>query len=91
MPLRPEPPEVDDAVGAEHATRWGESGSEPTHLAELAELASSLEALIERVDELSMAILREALAEGAQQRPEAERRLARVRNALVRAVQILGR
>lgn len=91
MPLRRELPETDDPGDDERALGRDGAGAAPGYQTELAELADTLAGVLERVDELSMAILREALAQGAQQRPEAERRLSRVRNALVRALQILGR
>lgn len=62
----------------------------PPEDARLAEVAEHLAALVERIDELALDILREAVAAGEKERPEAERRLVRARNALQRALHILG-
>jgi hypothetical protein len=91
VPLRAEPPDPDDRGEDDRLAGGAEAGLERDYSPELAELAGELEALIERVEELSMAILREALARGARERPQAERRVSRVRNALVRALAILER
>lgn len=58
---------------------------------DLEALRGQIELLVERVDELLFDVLREAVAAGALERPEVERRLSRVRGALQRAVAILDR
>lgn len=67
-----------------------DEGTPPPEDARLAEVAEHLAALVERIDELALDILREAVAAGEKERPEAERRLVRARNALQRALHILG-
>jgi hypothetical protein len=55
----------------------------------LAALAGALGTLIEHMDDLALDLLREAVAAGERQRPDAERRLVRARNALARAQHLL--
>lgn len=62
----------------------GEGGDE-----RLSEIAAELGVLCERLDDLALESLREAVAAGATARPEAERRIVRARNALERARHLL--
>lgn len=59
------------------------------HAEALDSLRAEIEGLVERVDELIVDVLREAVHAGASERPDAERRLSRVRSALQRAIVIL--
>ena len=56
----------------------------------IGEICSELGALIERLDDLALEALREAVAEGATARPEMERRIVRARNSLERARHLLN-
>jgi ElaB/YqjD/DUF883 family membrane-anchored ribosome-binding protein len=56
----------------------------------IGEICSELGALIERLDDLALEALREAVAEGATARPEIERRIVRARNSLERARHLLN-
>ncbi len=53
------------------------------------EICADLGSLIERLDDLALAALHEAVAQGATTRPEIERRLVRARHALERARHLL--
>lgn len=53
-------------------------------------LASEVAGLVERVDELALQVLQEAVDAGATSRPALERRLTRARHALERALDLLG-
>ena len=55
----------------------------------LDDICSELGAIIERLDDLALEALREAVGNGATARPEIERRLVRARNALERARHLL--
>jgi ElaB/YqjD/DUF883 family membrane-anchored ribosome-binding protein len=55
----------------------------------LDEICSELGAIIERLDDLALEALREAVGNGATARPEIERRIVRARNALERARHLL--
>ncbi len=65
------------------------SGDATSEDARIGSIRGDLAALIERIDEVALDLLREAVAAGARERPGDERRLVRVRNALVRALGIL--
>ncbi len=56
----------------------------------IGEICSELGALIERLDDLALEALREAVARGATARPEIERRIVRARNSLERARHLLN-
>lgn len=56
----------------------------------IGEICSELGALIERLDDLALEALREAVAGGATARPEIERRIVRARNSLERARHLLN-
>ena len=56
----------------------------------IGEICSELGALIEKLDDLALEALREAVAEGATARPEIERRIVRARNSLERARHLLN-
>jgi hypothetical protein len=56
----------------------------------LNEICSELGAIIERLDDLALEALREAVGNGATVRPEIERRIVRARNAVERARHLLG-
>ena len=55
----------------------------------LSEIASELGAICERLDDIALEALREAVAAGATARPETERRIVRARNAIERARHLL--
>jgi hypothetical protein len=55
----------------------------------IGEICAELGALVERLDDLALEALREAVAAGADERPEIERRIVRARNALERARHLL--
>jgi hypothetical protein len=55
----------------------------------LDDICSELGAIIERLDDLALEALREAVSNDATARPEIERRIVRVRNALERARHLL--
>jgi len=56
----------------------------------LDELRAALEGLVSRLDDLIYDELAEAVDDGQRERPALERRLTRVRNALVRARALLS-
>jgi hypothetical protein len=53
------------------------------------DLAERLEAIGEELDELSFDLLQAAVADGATQRPAADRTLTQARRAVEKAVQLL--
>jgi hypothetical protein len=55
----------------------------------LDEVASELERVAERLDDLIGDALREAVRLGERSRPEIERRMTRARNAVLRARQLI--
>ena len=55
----------------------------------IAAICADLGALIERLDDLALEALRDAVDQGATTRPEIERRIVRARNALERARHLL--
>ena len=57
---------------------------------DLDEIRSSLEGVIERLDDVAFTALREAVRRGDTKRPEVERRVTRARNALHRALGLLA-
>jgi ElaB/YqjD/DUF883 family membrane-anchored ribosome-binding protein len=57
---------------------------------ELESIRSELSAIAERVADLAIQSLREAISEGAKSRPPLERQLTRARNAIERANAILA-
>lgn len=60
------------------------------HEEELESLAAELSAIAERLADLSMQVLREAISAGARSRPPLERQLTRARGAVERAVGLLS-
>jgi hypothetical protein len=58
-------------------------------LSEFGELADRLESVIADLDDLAFRRLREAVAEGAQQRPQSDKELTRARRSAEKAVRIL--
>ena len=56
---------------------------------ELEGISAEIHTLVERLDDLALCLLREAVAKGESRRPEIERRITRARNALLRAVPLL--
>ncbi len=62
----------------------------PSAEGELEAIRGELERLRERIDDLALGALRDAVEAGEDRRPELERRLTRARNALVRAIGALG-
>ena len=57
---------------------------------DLEEIRSALESVIERLDDVAFTALREAVRRGETKRPDVERRVTRARNAIHRAVGLLG-
>lgn len=57
---------------------------------DVGEVREQLVDLTERLDELIVEVLREAVEAGATDRPQLERRLTRARRALERAASLLG-
>ncbi|HLX78447.1 MAG TPA: hypothetical protein VKR27_06140 [Acidimicrobiales bacterium] len=55
----------------------------------LCEIASELGSICERLDDIALEALRDAVAAGATSRPESERRIVRARNAIERARHLL--
>ena len=55
-----------------------------------AELAARLDAIADELDDLSLELLHEAVAEGATQRPEQDKVLTQARRAVAKAVQLLN-
>ncbi|MXW42340.1 MAG: hypothetical protein F4138_04600 [Acidimicrobiia bacterium] len=53
------------------------------------QIKTQLEQVSEQIDDLMMTLLRDAVADGATQRPEAEKRLIRVRRSVEKAVSLL--
>lgn len=53
-------------------------------------IREQLEQIAEQLDDLAMAVLRDAVEEGATSRPEEEKKLARARRSVEKAIQILG-
>jgi hypothetical protein len=58
---------------------------------ELAEIVAELEHVSERLADLALNALREAVEAGEQSRPDLERRSTRARNAVERAISLLSR
>jgi len=56
----------------------------------LDELRADLEGIVERIEELTLEVLQDAVARGEATRPELDRRLVRIRRALERAIAILS-
>ena len=59
-------------------------------MARYADLASRLEEIGAELDELSLDLLHEAVAEGATKRPDADRALTQARRAVEKAAHLLG-
>jgi hypothetical protein len=55
----------------------------------IAELRGRLEAVAEELADLALDALRQAVNDGAESRPELERRLTRARTAVEKAVRLL--
>ncbi|MCU1490441.1 MAG: hypothetical protein JWM85_1846 [Acidimicrobiaceae bacterium] len=73
------------------ANEQPDEGDEPAWATpEVLAVRADLTALVERIDELALDLLRAAVDAGELERPEAERRLVRVRNALERSLHLLG-
>lgn len=60
-------------------------------MGELGSLADRLEALIDELDELAFDRLREAVADGATERPVSDKELTKARRAAEKAALILRR
>jgi hypothetical protein len=56
---------------------------------QIAQVVDELSTVVERLDEIAFAALRDAVAGGESCRPEVERRVVRARNAIERARRIL--
>ena len=57
---------------------------------ELEQIAAELATIGERLADVAMSVLREAISAGESRRPDLERRVTRARNAVERAVSILA-
>jgi hypothetical protein len=55
------------------------------------DLIDTLRAVLDTIDERALQVLREAVAAGADRRPEGERHLAQARRALDKAIHALER
>ncbi len=66
------------------------SSGSPGGSQELEVVREALEALAERLSDVAIEVLREAVAAGETRRPEIERRVTRARHAVERAVGILA-
>lgn len=60
------------------------------HRESAAEIAGELRAIAERLNELSMAVLSDAIEEGGTTRPEIEKRISRARRTVERAAAQLS-
>ncbi len=58
-------------------------------MSDLDQLADQLTAIAERLDEVAFEQLREAVADGAAQRPPADKRLMQARRAVDKAAHLL--
>lgn len=58
-------------------------------MSDLSALAEQLAGIAEQLDELAFEQLREAVAEGAMQRPETDKRLMQARRAIDKAAHLL--
>ncbi|HEY5663509.1 MAG TPA: hypothetical protein VIS05_05690 [Ilumatobacter sp.] len=58
-------------------------------MSEFGRLADRFEALVEELDELAFDRLREAVADGATQRPHSDKELAKARRSAEKAAHIL--
>jgi len=54
------------------------------------QIREQLEQIAEQLDDLAMAVLRDAVEEGATSRPEEEKRLTRARRSVEKAIQLLS-
>jgi len=52
-------------------------------------IREQLEQIAEQLDDLAMSVLRDAVEEGATTRPEEEKKLARARRSVEKAISIL--
>ena len=59
-------------------------------MARYADLASQLEQIGAELDELSLDLLHEAVADGATRRPDADRIITQARRAVEKAAHLLG-
>ena len=59
-------------------------------MARYADLASRLEEIGAELDELSLDLLHEAVADGATRRPDADRIITQARRAVEKAAHLLG-
>ncbi len=58
-------------------------------MSEFGSLADRLESIVEDLDELALSKLREAVADGATQRPQTDKELTKARRAAEKAAHIL--
>jgi hypothetical protein len=58
-------------------------------VADIDDIRSRLEGIAEELTDLAIEVLREAVESGAEKRPEAEKRIARARTAVEKAVHLL--
>ncbi len=56
---------------------------------DLDDVRSRLEGIAEELSELAMTALREAIEEGADRRPDAEKRITRARSTIEKAIHLL--
>jgi len=59
-------------------------------MADIDDIRSRLEGIAEELADLALDVLRNAVDEGAERRPELERRLTRARNAVEKAAHLLA-
>ena len=57
---------------------------------DLDDIRSRLEGIAEELTEASMAILRDALEDGAEARPELDKKVVRARSAVEKAIHLLS-
>ena len=58
-------------------------------MADIAEVRARLEAIAEELADMALDVLREAVDEGADRRPELEKRITRARTAVEKAANLL--
>jgi len=58
-------------------------------MTDIADVRSRLEAIAEELADLSLELLREAVDQGADKRPDLEKRVTRARTAVEKAVNLL--
>jgi hypothetical protein len=59
-------------------------------MADIDDIRRRLEGIAEELADLALAVLREAVDQGAATRPDLEKRITRARNAVEKAAHLLG-